>query len=139
MKFHLKFGDRLLLAGLLSTTLIGGCLWLLHSANDGVLSVNGTVVVTQTKEGFRRVDPLGQNVTFSVETPTQEHGDDGGTWVNVVSISNGRVSVERANCDNQVCVEHEPIERVGEQIVCLPHGLVIEVVRDESEASRLIS
>lgn len=139
MKFHLKFGDRLLLAGLLLASLIGGGLWLLHSANDGVFSVNGAVVVTQTKGGFRRVDPLGKNVTFNVETPAQEHGDGAETWVNVVSISNGRVSVESANCDNQVCVEHEPIGRIGEQIVCLPHGLVIEVVRDESEASHLIS
>lgn len=52
-------------------------------------------------------------------------------------ISGGSVDVVSANCSNQVCVDHAPASHVGEQIVCLPHGLVIEVVADEADATRL--
>ena len=60
---------------------------------------------------------------------------DGGE--NVISISEGRGEVKSANCGNQVCVEHAPISQAGEQIVCLPHGLVVEVVAEESDAAAL--
>ena len=43
-----------------------------------------------------------------------------------------------SNCSNQVCVNHDPISRAGEQIVCLPHGLVVEIVQDEDMASKLV-
>ena len=43
-----------------------------------------------------------------------------------------------SNCSNQVCVNHDPISQAGEQIVCLPHGLVVEIVQDEDMASKLV-
>lgn len=46
---------------------------------------------------------------------------------NVVKIYHGSVSMKSANCRNQVCVEHSPISRSGETIVCLPHKVVVTI------------
>ena len=95
---------------------------------------NNLVVVCQTQDGFRRVDALDHNVTYTVESDRS----DNTTWYNVVSISSGTVDVTEANCSNQVCVDHDPISRAGEQIVCLPHGMVVEIVEHEEDAAELV-
>lgn len=137
VKHRLKFGDLCLIAALL-IALVGGCAWwLINYANGRDASANGPVVVTQTKDGFRRVDELSRDTVFTVETPGTGSGQDAEGGENVISISEGRVEVKSANCGNQVCVDHSPISRTGEQIVCLPHGLVVEVVEEESDAASL--
>lgn len=52
---------------------------------------------------------------------------------NVLKIQNGYTWVEKADCKNQVCVHHKKINKNGENIVCLPHGVVITVGADENE------
>jgi len=47
---------------------------------------------------------------------------------NHVVVSNGEVWVSDADCRDKVCVDHNPISKNGEQIVCLPHKIVIEIV-----------
>ncbi len=46
---------------------------------------------------------------------------------NLVSVQNGAVSVEAADCKDQICVHHKPVSMAGESIVCLPHRLVVEI------------
>lgn len=46
---------------------------------------------------------------------------------NVVQIRNGKVSVTEASCKNQICVEHAPISKTGETIVCLPNKLSVTI------------
>ncbi len=46
---------------------------------------------------------------------------------NTVVIKDQTVSVAYSDCRNQVCVQHSPISDAGEQIVCLPHRLSIEI------------
>lgn len=137
MKTRIKTGDILLFTGLLLAAVIGGIWWLANSANAGDFSASGALVVTQTKEGFRRTDPLSTETTYVVETPGTGTGPDAHEGLNTIRIANGAVKVESANCNNQVCVEHDPIASVGEEIVCLPHGLVVEIVQDESQATVL--
>lgn len=137
MKTRLKTGDILLFTGLLLTAVIGGIWWLANSANAGDFSASGALVVTQTKDGFRRTDPLSTETTYVVETPGTETGSDAHEGLNTIRIADGTVEVESANCSNQVCVEHDPIKDAGEEIVCLPHGLVVEIVQDESQATVL--
>lgn len=137
MKHRFKTGDLCLIAALLLAFAGGGAWWLANYANGRDASANGPVVVTQSKDGFRRVDELSRDAVFTVETPGTGSGRDANGGENVVSISGGSVEVESANCGNQVCVEHAPISQAGEQIVCLPHGLVVEVVAEESDAAAL--
>ena len=46
---------------------------------------------------------------------------------NLLIIRNGEAYVEYADCPDGICEDHKPIFRVGESIVCLPHGVVITV------------
>lgn len=137
VKHRLKTGDLCLITALLLALVGGGAWWLINYANGRNTSANGLVVVTQSKDGFRRVDELARDATFTVETNGAGSGRDADGGENVISISEGRVEVKSANCGNQVCVEHAPISQAGEQIVCLPHGLVVEVVAEESDAAAL--
>lgn len=51
---------------------------------------------------------------------------DGG--VNVVEVEQGRIRVSQADCPDQVCVRQGWIATDAAPVVCLPHGLVIEIV-----------
>lgn len=56
-----------------------------------------------------------------------------GKELNVVKISGGKVTMESANCKNQVCVHHSPVYRTGESIVCLPHKIVVSIKGGDNE------
>lgn len=53
---------------------------------------------------------------------------------NMVKIQNGKVSVIQANCPDKICVEHYAISKTGETICCLPHKMVVEVIKSKEEA-----
>ena len=46
---------------------------------------------------------------------------------NTVEISGGRVRVTDADCKNQICVNHSPITKKGESIICLPNKVIVEI------------
>lgn len=46
---------------------------------------------------------------------------------NTIIIKNGSVWVENANCKNQICVNHKPINQKGEIIACLPNKVIVEI------------
>lgn len=66
---------------------------------------------------------LDKNLTFEVDC------DNG---KNVVEIKDGKVSVIDADCNNRACVKSKAISKKGEQIVCLPHKLIV-VIKGGSE------
>lgn len=66
---------------------------------------------------------LDKNRTFEVDC------DNG---KNVVEIKDGKVSVIDADCNNRTCVKSKAISKKGEQIVCLPHKLIV-VIKGGSE------
>lgn len=146
----MKKGDLALIAVLLIALLAGGGWWLLgRSGGNGANAGSNTgsaatdastdlVVVCQTKDGFYRCDALSKDASYTVETEGTGSGDDADGGTNVVRIENGTVEVESANCANQVCVEHDPISEAGEQIVCLPHGLVVQVAESEDDVAPLV-
>ena len=47
---------------------------------------------------------------------------------NTVVVEHGSVHVESADCANHDCVKQGDIDTPGQQIVCLPHKLWIEIV-----------
>jgi hypothetical protein len=71
-------------------------------------------------EQLRSVD-LASSATETFEV-VSEDGDR-----NVVAIERGRIRVTEANCPDQVCVRQGWISVSATSIVCLPHGLVIEI------------
>ena len=54
-----------------------------------------------------------------------------GTSYNLISVADGNVVVEAADCKDQICVRHKPVSSKGESIICLPHRLVVEIIGDE--------
>lgn len=58
-------------------------------------------------------------------------GENGG--YNVVTIEDGFVFMAEANCPDQICVKHKPLNQTADPIVCLPNSLVVNVVTAETE------
>lgn len=60
--------------------------------------------------------PLSEDRTISI-------GD-----TNVCEIRDGEVTMTQADCPDQICVHHIPIDASGGSIVCLPNKVVLEIV-----------
>ena len=101
--------------GLVATRLMG--------ANTNVDTA--TVVIRDGEQNVYEL-PLNQNTTKTVTT-------DLGT--NLIEIKDGRVHVEEADCPNQDCVHQGWVDAAGEQIVCLPHKLTVDIVDESAKAT----
>ena len=55
-------------------------------------------------------------------------GPEDGSWHNTLTIQGGTARVTESDCDNQICVLTPGLtqDTVG-LIVCLPHGVVVEL------------
>ncbi|MFR2054405.1 MAG: NusG domain II-containing protein [Collinsella sp.] len=84
-----------------------------------------TVVIRDGEQNVYEL-PLNQNTTKTVTT-------DLGT--NLIEIKDGRVHVEEADCPNQDCVHQGWVDAAGEQIVCLPHKLTVDIVDESAKAT----
>ena len=102
-------------AGLLVTRLMG--------ANTD--ADTATVVIRDGAQNVYEL-PLGQDVTKTITTDL---------GINVIEIKDGRVHVEEADCPNQDCVHQGWIDAAGQQIVCLPHKLTVDIVDEGAEAT----
>lgn len=102
-------------AGLVATRLMG----------ENTNADTATVVIRDGEQNVYEL-PLSQNTTKSVTT-------DLGT--NLIEIKDGRVHVEEADCPNQDCVHQGWIDAAGEQIVCLPHKLTVDIVDASAETT----
>ena len=131
---RLKTGDRVLIAAGIIACLAAAA-WFAWQALAPHDDAQGLVVVCQTKDGFYRTDPLAADTVVEYTVDSNAGAEEG---FNTVRIADGTVEVTEADCSNQICVAHDPISQVGEQIVCLPHGLVIEVVAREEDAAELV-
>lgn len=96
-------------------------LWMNLADQDG----GRRLVITVDGEVYQEIVLTEDtNMQFRIQTP---HG------YNDVVISKGVVDVVSADCKNQVCVETKPASRVNDNIVCLPHKVIIEIVGDSDE------
>ena len=53
-----------------------------------------------------------------------------GKNTNVLVIKDGTAFIKSADCPDKICVHHPPISKVGETIVCLPHKVVVEIIKE---------
>jgi len=53
--------------------------------------------------------------------------------VNEIQILDGSVSIISADCADKICVNHVPIYRNNESIICLPHKMVVEIQNDDKK------
>ena len=93
--------------------------------------VNGNGDIVQIEVDGQVVEELPLNVDTQREILT----DDGGK--NVLIIENGSAVMTEANCPDGICVNHKPIGKSGESIICLPHKVVVSVVSADSNDSEI--
>ena len=95
------------------------------AANALGSAVDARTAVIQDANGNTVTMPLSQDDALTVTSSA-------GT--NVIEVQAGKVRVSEADCPNQDCVEQGWISKAGQQIVCLPHKLVVNIT-DEDAAS----
>lgn len=72
--------------------------------------------------------PLDEDTRYVVET-------DLGT--NTVVVENATVHIEDADCKNHDCMDQGTITMPGQQLICLPHELVVQIVPGDSSTEGL--
>lgn len=106
-----------------------------------VLCVAGACLAMYTKFGQKdagkvvvKVDGEIKN-TYSLSENIEVNIED----TNVFVIENGKVKMKKANCPDQICVNHKAISKNKETIICLPNKVIIEVVSDEEADMDMIA
>lgn len=105
------------------------------------VSYDGEVVVTETLDAHVRSkgSPVYYLFLFEESEMTWERFETypeipDGVNYNLLSVSGSEVSMEAADCRDQICVRHRPISTGGESIICLPHRLAVEMAGGTDEA-----
>lgn len=80
--------------------------------------------------GQTHVLNLSEDTRLTVETEL-------GT--NVVTVENGAVRIVEADCPNGDCMRQQAISEPGQQLICLPHRLWIEISADGDEGEMDLS
>lgn len=107
----LRKSDILLILGLL---LAAGLMWFFLRPGEV-----GTFVTISQESGEVLTFPLYENRSITLSNHDQGY--------NVLVIENGNVYISDANCGDHTCIRTGAISREGEQIICLPHKLVVEI------------
>jgi hypothetical protein len=63
---------------------------------------------------------------------------EGGAY-NVVLVESGQISIQSSSCPDQICVLQGPITDGARPIVCLPHRVVIQISRGQSDEADVIT
>ena len=75
-----------------------------------------------------RVDgKLVRTVSLDDDGEYRIDGSDGG--YNILVVKNGSAYVKEADCPDRLCVKQGKISGEGETVICLPHKVVIEIVK----------
>ena len=94
-----------------------------HTTNGSNLAA-----VVHDSDGNERRLRLDQDATLEVTTSLGR---------NVIVVQSGEVRVAEADCPQGSCMQQQPISRPGQQLICLPHKLWVEVLSGEDASSEL--
>ena len=106
-----KKNDILLILGLL---LAAGLMWFFLRPGEP-----GAVVIVSQENGEVSRYSLSEDQTIELTGSMQGY--------NILVIEDGKAFISDANCGDHTCIHTGKISHEGEQIICLPHKLVIEV------------
>ena len=87
-----------------------------------------TALVYQDGTLFYYTLDLRQNRTLTVTGPAGK---------TIITVADGEVFVSHADCPDQVCVQHGPLQKNGGPIICLPNRLTIEWAENASQIDAL--
>lgn len=83
---------------------------------------NGMAVITVDGEEYGRY-PLAVEITEKIELADGSY--------NILGIKEGEADITEASCPDGICVNHRPISKNGQSIVCLPNKVVVEIQNGE--------
>ncbi|MBR4282202.1 MAG: NusG domain II-containing protein [Clostridia bacterium] len=89
----------------------------------------GDMVKVTVDGEFYKEYSLSQDITEDIRM---------GENLNRLIIEDGKAYVEMATCPDGICVDHSPIYRNGQSIVCLPNRVVITVVKGDNTPDAVI-
>lgn len=111
--------DSLLIVVLLTGALIAGAgMWFAR----GTGTLDGVAVVTVDGEVYGRY-PLKETWEERIELADGSY--------NYLVIKDGKADILEASCPDRICVNHRPIEKGNQSIVCLPNKLIVTVENGE--------
>ena len=99
-----------------------------------ILFFRGEGTTVRVELDGRVIGSYSLAVDREVEILSGENGEE----KNLLVIRDGKAYVSSATCPDGICANHRPISRVGESIVCLPHGVVITVVGEDKTQPDII-
>lgn len=97
-----------------------------------VLRGEGNTVRVTVDGKIYGVYSLSDNMTEDICT------GENGEYHNRLVIKDGRAYIEYATCPDGICVDHSPIFRDGESIVCLPQKVVVTVITNKGDSPDII-
>ena len=125
----MKRRDWFILAAVL---VVSALLFLLRPTADTATGAVAYLRITAPDQEFALV-PLDSNREIVIEQPDGER--------NVVQVFNGGFRMKEANCNNQDCVHQGDVtvdniagRVLANQIICLPHQVVLELVTADGTA-----
>ena len=81
---------------------------------------------------FMIMDQEAREVSFeeSLSSLSDDERNPAMHEVNFIEVKDGKVLCTESNCNNQICVHTPAISRENADlpIVCLPHGLILQIV-----------
>jgi hypothetical protein len=93
-----------------------------------IVAVVVVCIIFFSKEGSKAVLTLDGNVILEQELSVDcEIPIATSNGSNTFVVKDGEAYIREADCPNQICVEHAPVSKKKETIVCLPHKLVVEI------------
>ena len=127
----IKKADLILLAVLLIAGLAAS-IALARSGTDGgqvtIKSAGNTIGTYSLKENRTLFITKDGHISDCDGTDSQ-----GETGYNILQIRNGKADMISADCHNHDCVDHKPISKGGENIICLPHKIVIQIEKEKGD------
>ncbi len=108
---HLKKGDFVIIIGVLVLVFVLLC-FLYNKENGAYVCIH----VDETK----MIYPLDEDrkIPISIQEKT----------TNMIVIKDKMAFMETADCPDQICVKHRPIQKDNEMITCLPNKVFVEII-----------
>lgn len=89
---------------------------------------NTLIVIYDNKTIYSH--PLNEDIEKIITTPLGS---------NKLSVKDGKAKIIEANCPDKLCVNQKSISKVGENIICLPHKLIVKIINKNTNSSDLDS
>ncbi|MCR8746309.1 NusG domain II-containing protein [Romboutsia lituseburensis] len=78
---------------------------------------------------------LYDNIPLSTNNGEKKFNIKSSGGNNSILIKDNTIKVISADCKDDLCIKQGEISKVGENIICLPHKLIIEIKGDEKDSS----